>query len=85
MAQLYAGPESLDVPQERTFYISSGLSFIIVAGQELLHAMDAFRRFAVSGKSEDCATPIFKVRNQRTGPQRPPGRCPFTLPPSLTC
>ena len=66
--------ESPELPQERLFYISDGLRAVVVAGQELLHSMDAFKRCFLSGKSEDCATPIFKVRNKSIGPQPSPSK-----------
>ena len=73
-AQRTTSSGSIDLPQERLFHISTGLSSAVVAGQELLHSMDAFRRCLLSGESEDCATPIFKVRNEYTGAQSSPGK-----------
>ena len=75
--------ESPELPQERLFYISDGLRAVVVAGQELLHSMDAFKRCFLSGKSEDCATPIFKVRNKSIGPQPSPSKWALILSLSL--
>ena len=54
------------IPQQRTFYVSKGLKLVVVAGQELLDSMDAFRRCVVSGLPVNCAAAMYPV------PYRPP-------------